>query len=249
MIRYRAYSLIELGLWLRYLQRPERLQLSSVRNGIAAVIRALERVDFLVSRQAARTLIKFRDAIAARSDTEVLSPEEARDLGRRVRDLEKVITPEANTRYYFVVADQRYNARYLLEEPASLFRDGVYGRLPQLSQTDFSEGFRRLAFGRATAAAFHILRATEGELKAVYFRTVKKHRLKNPMWGPMLEQLRNRKRQPLPTVLAESLDMIRKSYRNPTSHPEAVYSIEEAEDLVGLCIDVVNKMDTFLSAA
>ncbi len=63
------------------------------------------------------------------------------------------------------------------------------------------------------------------------------------MWGNMLKQLVERKKNRLPDPLLECLDNIRKSYRNPTNHPEAVYSVDEAEDLLGLCIDVTNKMD------
>jgi len=59
----------------------------------------------------------------------------------------------------------------------------------------------------------------------------------------MLRQLVERKKKKLPDTLLESLDYIRKSYRNPTNHPEAVYSLDQAEDLLGLCIDVTNKMD------
>jgi len=65
------------------------------------------------------------------------------------------------------------------------------------------------------------------------------------MWGDMLKQLVERKKNRLPDSLLECLDNIRESYRNPTNHPEAVYNIDEAEDLLGLCIDVTNKMDNY----
>jgi hypothetical protein len=36
--------------------------------------------------------------------------------------------------------------------------------------------------------------------------------------------------------------MIRTNYRNPTQHPEAIYTIDTAQDLFGVCIDVLGKM-------
>ena len=61
------------------------------------------------------------------------------------------------------------------------------------------------------------------------------------MWGPLVSQMRQRTRRP-PESLLSNLDNIRVSYRNPTQHPDAVYDIHMAQDLFGLCIDVVNQM-------
>ena len=56
----------------------------------------------------------------------------------------------------------------------------------------------------------------------------------------MIHHLRAR-RKPDESLL-QRLDYIRDTYRNPTSHPEARYTIEQAQDLLGLCIDVMNTM-------
>ena len=53
--------------------------------------------------------------------------------------------------------------------------------------------------------------------------------------------LRQRRDAPSDELL-ENLDLIRRSFRNPTAHPEKSYDIDEAQDLFGLCIDVVNRM-------
>ncbi len=62
------------------------------------------------------------------------------------------------------------------------------------------------------------------------------------MWGPMIISLRKRKKSRPPDVLLNNLDNIRVSFRNPTQHPEKIYDIQEAQDLFGLCVDVVSRM-------
>ena len=60
------------------------------------------------------------------------------------------------------------------------------------------------------------------------------------MWGPMVEKLRN-KRNPKPeTQLLDQLDMIRTNFRNPTQHPQKIYDMEEAQDLMHLSIVALN---------
>lgn len=123
-----------------------------------------------------------------------------------------------------------------------MFKSGVYDSLSEMARFDISSACRCLLFGEATAAAFHILRATEEVLRCYYFHYKKTKRLENPMWGPMTTELRNKSRNKPPTIILDSLDMVRKSYRNPTQHPNLIYDIESSQDLIGVCIDLVNKM-------
>ena len=48
--------------------------------------------------------------------------------------------------------------------------------------------------------------------------------------------------EPLPMSLLAQLDHIRASFRNPTQHPDAVYDIDEAQDLAFLSIDVLARL-------
>ena len=66
------------------------------------------------------------------------------------------------------------------------------------------------------------------------------------MWGNMLDGLMARRGHD--DKLLERLKYIKDTFRNPTSHPETVYTLTEAQDLVGICIDVVNRMATDLLA-
>ena len=66
------------------------------------------------------------------------------------------------------------------------------------------------------------------------------------MWGPMTNELRAKKSKKPPDVVLNSLDLVRTSYRNPTQHPDATYDIQSAQDLMGVCIDLVNRMTSEL---
>ncbi|MDQ8037424.1 MAG: hypothetical protein REI12_08385, partial [Pedobacter sp.] len=99
-----------------------------------------------------------------------------------------------------------------------------------------------ILFGEATAAAFHILRATQSVLKSYYYIHRKQNRLANPMWANMIDQLRAKTKNKPPAALLSALDLIRTEYRNPTQHPHATYQIDSAQDLLGVCIDVIGKM-------
>ena len=43
-------------------------------------------------------------------------------------------------------------------------------------------------------------------------------------------------------ITLNHLDNIRDSFRNPTLHPNKRYDIQEVQDLLGVSVDVVNRM-------
>lgn len=89
--------------------------------------------------------------------------------------------------------------------------------IPKVAQYDFEEAGKCLAFERSTAAAFHILRGTEGVLRSYYCSLVrrKESRVNPLLWGPMVDSLKKLQKQP-PIVLLNNLDNLRFSFRNPT---------------------------------
>jgi hypothetical protein len=129
-----------------------------------------------------------------------------------------------------------------LENIGSLLAPGVYRKLPELARYDFAEAGKCIAFERPTAAAFHILRGTEGVLKHFYLTMIKRGRIKNLLWGPVVEDLRAHRKTQKHEVLYSNLDNIRRSFRNPTQHPDMTYDIHEVQDLLPLCIETINRM-------
>ena len=73
---------------------------------------------------------------------------------------------------------------------SSLFAPNVLNSLPPIAQFDFGEAGKCIAFERPTAAAFHILRATEGVLRFYYIRMIRHGRISTLMWGPVVADLR-----------------------------------------------------------
>ena len=156
--------------------------------------------------------------------------------------LEDIIFSEASIKNVYVVPQRRFNGEYLSTKPMELLNKGIFERLPEMAIYDFASSCRCLLYGEGTASAFHMLRATEEVLKHFYLKYKKTKRLKKPMWGPMTSELRAKKSNKPSDTILNSLDLVRTSYRNPTQHPESKYDIESAQDLFGVCIDLINKM-------
>ncbi len=171
-----------------------------------------------------------------------LGEELARSVSSQAVRVETVIFAESSIKRIYVLPNRRFNSEYLLNSPQSLLKAGAFDKLDEIAKQDISSACRCILFGEATAAAFHILRATESVLKSYYFHYKKQHRLAKPMWGPMVTELKAKTKNRPPETLLTSLDLIRSAYRNPTQHPEALYEIDSAQDLFGVCLDAIGKM-------
>ena len=85
------------------------------------------------------------------------------------------------------------------------------------------------------------MRCVEGTLRAYYCSIVRKGRVAKLMWFEMLAHLSKRRDAP-PKPVRDNLDNIRSNFRNPTQHPDARYDIDEAQDLLAVSIDAINRM-------
>ena len=177
------------------------------------------------------------------SEAEKLTAEQADALSTAMTTSRTTLEVEAREKKAFVVSPKRWAVDTLLKEPSSLFANNVFGEIGEIARYDFQEACRCLAFERSTAAAFHMLRGTEAVLGEYYCSVVKRERLpaKRRMWFAMVEQMRERRNSP-PAEILDTLDQIRSNYRNPTQHAEAIYDIDGAQDLVGICVPAINKM-------
>jgi len=142
----------------------------------------------------------------------------------------------------FTTTPKRLNSEKLLDDVSSLFAPDAYSSFPDIAKSDFAEAGKCIAYELPTVAAFHILRATEANLRHYYKQRIKQKRIASEMWGPIVEDLRKRSKTKTHTTLNNHLDNIRLSFRNPTQHPESVYDIHEVQDLFSVCIDANNRM-------
>lgn len=250
MFKVNPYAFIVIGLLVRYLRTAGGELSSSIIKSISSLLQSLEKMQFRVTLKATEAtddLINFQQELVGLSKPVQLSLSQKSTLARIMNTLEKVIYAEAQTKELFITTEKRYSIDFLLNQPDKILGTNVYNIIPEISRYDFQEGFRCIAFGLPTAAAFHMLRGTESVLKAFYLKHIKRCREPKPMWANMVQALRKKKTRGTSKVLLDSLEMIRESYRNPTAHPEIIYDIEQVQDLLGVCIDVVNKMAFYLS--
>jgi len=246
MLAQNCYGLIGLGLWIRTIRSANlKSKKSWVLNSLKTLKQLLENNGFIVSLASTTGsyyLEMEKELVKIANDDDEIGAVIASKIVDEVTKIEQIVFAEAMTKKIYSLPERRFNSDYLLNEPAKLFKDGIYSKFNEITQRDISSACKCLLVGQSTAAAFHILRATEAVLKSYYFHHCKQNRLKTPMWAGMVIQLRSKKTKKPPSALLDALDLIRTAYRNPTQHPEASYEIDGAQDLFGVCFDVLGKM-------
>lgn len=217
----------------------------AILENLDSFLDELDSLGLTVTANAAQNagLPAVQEDLAETDPDAVLTPDQAKHLVAAVNEVRQTLIAEAAEKKAFVTEPKRWDVDRLLNDPGSMFGIGVYEGLDTHAAFDFREACKCIAFERSTAAAFHIMRGTEAVLRLLYCHTVKQNRLKKDrqMWGPMLEKLRERSKPP-PKALLDNLDAIRHNYRNPTQHPDEVYRIDGAQDLLGMVIPAVNQM-------
>lgn len=207
--------------------------------------RFLDQLDALgltVTKRAAFELEKLHKEFEACQDDESLGDARAKRLRELTLEIRTTLNAEIVGIKAFVTNTKRIAIENLLGGMRSLFNPGVFEKFPEIAAYDFSEAGKCIAFERPTAAAFHILRGTEANLRHYYRSMVRQNRVKSEMWGAIVADLKVRNQTKKYAVLNNHLDNIRASFRNPTQHPEAIYDIHECQDLLSVCIDVNNRM-------
>ena len=246
MLVHNCYSYIQIGLAIRLLRNVSKTsKKKTALSTIKTLKECLEEGNFevtIAAMNSIRYIEMVEDLEELEEDSSTIGEALCNRVMREFNTIESIVFAESSIKKMYILPSRRFNFDYLLNNPEKLFADGVYSKLVDIAQHDINSACRCLLFGEATAAAFHILRATEAVLKSYYFHHRKTNRLSKPMWANMLDQLRAKTRNKPPVALLSSLDLIRDAYRNPTQHPEATYEIDSAQDLFGVCLDVIGKM-------
>lgn len=252
MLSKSSYDYIQIGLSLRILQNiSSNTSYEFVLSEMVDLKHLLQGANFEVALSALDSSKVDELEVILGSEQELKKKEvggELRDKIKTVYDyIEFVVFAESDTKKIYEIPKRRFNSDYLLNSPSKLLAGNVFDKLDDIAKNDIKSACRCLLFGESTATAFHILRATEATLKSYYkvYRT--ENRLKTPMWGNMLEQLNAMDSNKPPEHLLVTLDIIRKVYRNPTQHPQATYEVDSAQDLFGVCLDVISKMGNELT--
>jgi hypothetical protein len=228
-------------------------------DNVRILTRLLSEYEMHVTARVAESLTKTRDgwlmelAEAVETDGETdfettrrLTEAEAADIRSTAKQIQTTLLAEARGQVAFITREKRFAVDKLLEDVGALMPVGIFDQLKDDAKLDFSEAGRCIAFEVPTAAGFHLMRGTEAVLRDFYLRTVKRDRVSPLMWGPMTSHIKRRKDAP-DEVLLNNLDSLRRSFRNPTQHPEKVYDVDEAQDLMSLSFDVVTRMQRHLA--
>ncbi len=256
MISKSIFDYIFLGTIIRFLQDATIESPVITEGGILVNLRwffaSLDSLNLHVTKRAAMELETFKNELEKKSDIYLknggvasifkLTQDEAKQISKLVTDLRNTFEAETQGIFAYVTTDKRYDVKKLSENISSLLAPSTFNSLPEISQYDFAEAGKCIVYERPTAASFHILRATEAVLK-LYYKNFFRVSIINKTWGQLTNDLTNKNHGKIPNkIIVNHLDNIRSSFRNPTQHPEKIYDINECQDLLGVCIDVVNRM-------
>ncbi|WP_157639378.1 hypothetical protein [Burkholderia ubonensis] len=241
-----VYRFWQFGTTVRYLQDVrEGYKIKGPANvlvNIDALFRRLWELDLRVTINAADKLSQFQEELNELADDAKMTQAQSTKLRNLIFELRRTMEAELKLINAYTISPKRLDVEKLTDDVEPLFAPGVYQSLTDVAMYDISEAGRCIAFERPTAAAFHLMRATEEVLRGYYCFYVRRNRMDKLLWYPMIQALQQHRRAKVNDVLHRQLDNIRLSFRNPTQHPDKVYDIQEVQDLFGLCVDVINRM-------
>ncbi len=226
------------------IQRVEVKDKSTTGKGVfhdvQRLVKALDDVGFRVSMGVAERFVEQMKKWSRDGNFEV-NENKKKIIERNVNSIFDCMNSELNESFVFSLTQKNFDVNNLMSGMAGIVGVDVYEKLPGLAKYDLDEAGKCIAFERATAAAFHLMRCTECVLNSYYEKYKKQKRLKVRMWGPIVSELRARRSAPDKAIL-DHLDNIRSNFRNPTQHPEKIYDMSEVQNLLHVCIDVISRM-------
>jgi hypothetical protein len=187
--------------------------------------------------------------LGAAVKTKDLTVEEAlhNSLQEKILMIDTTLDAELNTKTGYILDEKRFSNEILIDNISRLFNNGYFLLMPSIAQYDFRESGICLAFDRFTACAFHALRATEDILKWYYSLVLSATPTDTDTWGTYETAIKNgitnRSINPAPSEhLIINIGSIRKYYRNKTQHPQLMYSLDDAQDLLSLCTKTTSEL-------
>lgn len=192
----------------------------------------LVQLDVPVSAKYANDLKRALAAGFVENGNYIFAAQNRNNVIAALRGISNTTGTELSTKLFFSVAAKQST---LYEPPAPHF--GAEVRTKFRSATfDIDEAAKCLAFGRATAAVFHLMRVLEHGIKAVILclgLTIPD----NPSWGILLSEIRKERlrrgdskweENDLFQDLWQHLDSIKDAQRDGTMHVETIHTEEDA---------------------
>ena len=246
MIKYRAFEFYAVAVYLHpVLELPEDAdrnvrikRFTEARLALCTFTGPLIDKFLPSSKKKAEFMMKTIDDILFQRLTDI----EAQMLGNGVNALKKLIKD------FETVLDNELEKApiFCLERIGNLSTDSLldgahkgyaeYARsfLSQLCKDEIDEGGRCLAYERATASGFHILRSVEVAIRQ-YLEKIPGFTmppLNRQNWGEYIKLLKDNSAA---KVIVDALQNIKDNYRNPLMHPEDTLQLDEAIGLFCVC--------------
>jgi len=213
-----------------------------VKDGLERLIKNIDELNLEVTSKVIwfEKLKKYKKRLDKTNNDYKLKQEDVNEITLLMDNLNMVIIAELQGRIVYVITEKRIKVEKLLDKIEHLFAQNVFNELPDLPRCDFREGGKCIAFERTTAGAFHILRSLEGIVRWFFDKLTSSSGCKDN-WGNIIINLKSISIPP-PSEILDQLHAIRVNYRNPTAHPELIYTTDEVQDLLSECIAIVNRI-------
>jgi|ERR1043165_1380606 hypothetical protein len=153
---------------------------------IKAFLNLLIKLNLQVSSRASWRLRELQKEFEKQNEETSLSKEDSKTLRETMLSIRNTVNAEVQGFEFFTTTPKRLDISKLLNDPAGLFAPEVFDSFNELTKYDITEAAKCIAFERSTAAAFHMLRATENILREFYGRSIKRGRIKSVNWGPLI---------------------------------------------------------------
>ncbi len=156
-----------------------------------------------------------------------------RSIKEKIQSFETILRAELETFAAYLVSPKGiYSISDLIDRAEEMLPEGVRQRLPDVAVRDIRECGRCWAFDVPTAAAFHIMRATETVMHEYYvFVCNPANREKLNNWQRYIDAL-NKTNDSDAKKVAALLQQIKNMDRNPIMHPELFLTEEDAFQLI-----------------
>ncbi len=250
MRRFNAYSLDVIGVQLKVLDaiqagdamEPWFVSIALSGMHLEQLLKG-EPLPIRVTRQAADLLTtQLRNLLPEEPGASPPSPVEPWRIGNRQATLQSFNTifnaELANLDTYWVEPTGIYSTSDLIENAENVFSEPIRNQLDQQTRTDINEAGKCIAFDLSTAAAFHVWRSVERELRR-YFEDWTGGSAGTEDWATLLNLLRKTKADAKTLAV---LDHLRALHRNPSMHPENHLTPDEAVSLFGLANSAISAM-------
>ncbi len=152
-----------------------------------------------------------------------------------IRKFETVLAEEVSASPIFCLERVgNLSTERLLSGATTGYDAGVVSALDEMCIREINEAGKCLAFERATAAGFHILRAVELSVRQ-YLTTIPGFNmppLNRQNWGEFIALLRNNGAS---KDIVDALQNIKDNYRNPLMHPNDSLEMKQSISLFSVC--------------